>query len=675
MPQDIIDLTEGPEVIDVDADGTSLIPSIATITPPPAGTPDQALRRRSRRKKRKRNTMDGESASSAVQTREASPEEGEIETKKPRSNAHEPSASCSSPPHSGKGRIYKERRLNEKNDRHYSPPPISPPPPKSKNTDKENIFFIDLEPVPIPPAAQFASTSAAPSTTNSSELLLPGHVSVFGAEPAEILAPETAESDEDYIDYLDFDDSNRNIVRYFQEPQPESSKPSRTVCKNCGAEGKHTTAQCPVMICLTCGARDEHGTRSCPISKTCFTCGMKGHINATCPNRRAARRGELDRYDDCDRCGSERHKTNECPTLWRLYEYLTEEAKKLCLQRRKEKQHFKLGEGGEGYIADDEWCYNCGNFGHWGDDCQDVPHREDIPEEYSAFSEHNTLSGPFFDVERPAPKSRRRERFEPHDHLPPSWGNVPDNVGKKGRKDNAAKMERKAREAIEDDPDDWFGNPQNARNRGSTTTTTRNNSSNSTRKPDRNPPKKLSFGKSLQDSAKHFRPPSPPKLLDRIGDSYYSSSSRSAGRSSRDYRAPRKSDRDYMRDNRYERDHDRDRDRARDRDWRRRYYADAILKFRIMFPSTYPNKQPSVQFVTDAFHPLIDSQTGAFSLAPRFKPWKPNEHHVFHVLHYIKAAFKKNLLDGFRESDCLNKEAFRYVPVLPSTSLILMGSA
>jgi len=27
----------------------------------------------------------------------------------------------------------------------------------------------------------------------------------------------------------------------------------------------------------------------------------------------------------------------------------------------------KLGQGGEGYVADDEWCYNCGNPGHWGD--------------------------------------------------------------------------------------------------------------------------------------------------------------------------------------------------------------------------------------------------------------------------------------------------------------------
>jgi hypothetical protein len=35
-----------------------------------------------------------------------------------------------------------------------------------------------------------------------------------------------------------------------------------------------------IIQCLTCGARNEHSTRSCPISKVCFTCGMKGHINA-----------------------------------------------------------------------------------------------------------------------------------------------------------------------------------------------------------------------------------------------------------------------------------------------------------------------------------------------------------------------------------------------------------
>jgi hypothetical protein len=76
------------------------------------------------------------------------------------------------------------------------------------------------------------------------------------------------------------------------------------------------------------------------------------------------------------------------------------------------------------------------------------------------------------------------------------------------------------------------------------------------------------------------------------------------------------------------------------------------------------------------FHPLI-GQDGVFNLSPRFRPWRyilmvfqncywrtydvlcsPKEHHVFDILHYIKAAFKKHTLDKINESDCLNKEAF-----------------
>ncbi|KAJ7904476.1 UBC-like protein [Mycena olivaceomarginata] len=89
------------------------------------------------------------------------------------------------------------------------------------------------------------------------------------------------------------------------------------------------------------------------------------------------------------------------------------------------------------------------------------------------------------------------------------------------------------------------------------------------------------------------------------------------------------------------------------------YYADAILKFRLTFPTNYPESPPVVQFVTDVvFHPLI-SHSGIFNLAPRFRPWRPKEHRVFDVLHWIKAAFKKHALDEIRESDCLNKEAYR----------------
>ncbi|KAG5646578.1 hypothetical protein DXG03_002881 [Asterophora parasitica] len=105
------------------------------------------------------------------------------------------------------------------------------------------------------------------------------------------------------------------------------------------------------------------------------------------------------------------------------------------------------------------------------------------------------------------------------------------------------------------------------------------------------------------------------------------------------------------------------------------YYADAILKFRIIFPSNYPEKQPSVQFVTDVFHPMVASQTGAFNVAPRFRPWRPKEHHVFDVLHYIKAAFKKQALDEFKESDCVNKEAYQYHTQTSSFSALATQSS
>jgi len=90
------------------------------------------------------------------------------------------------------------------------------------------------------------------------------------------------------------------------------------------------------------------------------------------------------------------------------------------------------------------------------------------------------------------------------------------------------------------------------------------------------------------------------------------------------------------------------------------YYSDAIFKFRLTFPNNYPESPPLVQFVTDVvFHPLVSQSNGTFNLAPRFRPWRPKEHRVFDVLHWIKAAFKKHALDEIRESDCLNKEAYR----------------
>jgi len=90
------------------------------------------------------------------------------------------------------------------------------------------------------------------------------------------------------------------------------------------------------------------------------------------------------------------------------------------------------------------------------------------------------------------------------------------------------------------------------------------------------------------------------------------------------------------------------------------YYSGSILKFKLTFPDAYPERPPAVHFITDVFHPLINQRDGSFSLAPRFgtSGWRSKECHVFDVLHWIKAAFKKHALDELKDKDCLNKEAF-----------------
>lgn len=52
------------------------------------------------------------------------------------------------------------------------------------------------------------------------------------------------------------------------------------------------------------------------------------------------------------------------------------------------------------------------------------------------------------------------------------------------------------------------------------------------------------------------------------------------------------------------------------------YYQDSVLKFTVTFPNDYPERPPTVRFLTDIFHPLVDPRTGAYSLAPRFRPWR-----------------------------------------------------
>ncbi|KAH8982399.1 hypothetical protein EDB92DRAFT_122825 [Lactarius akahatsu] len=423
--------------------------------------------------------------------------------------------------------------------------------------DDSQFFFVDTTPAAVPAGMVFDSGGVDTTQSSSSRipepeadktplLLLPAHVSFLDAVddselPIQIIQPEDSDSDaESYIEYLDYDDRlTAGTVRYFETPA-EEQKQTRFVCKRCGAESEHRTRDCPIMI--TCGVRDEHSTRSCPISKTCFTCGMKGHINRTCPNRHS--RGKVSQYDDCDRCGSHTHNTNECPTIWRLYEYVTEREREAILRHREARRSLALGEGGEGYIAHDEWCYNCGNSGHLGDDCKD-PRPHDTLAAPSSFGQFNTFTGPFSDsVAAPPVHARAPRDWETSQSFGDGWGgNAPINVGKRARNKDRMRMEQRALEIEElADPDDWFGNARNVRNRGMGGGSTRRDRDRGGGTKD----VKIRFLETANDPG--------PSLLDRVHIDY--------DRRDRRYR-------DLL-DQRHGRDHGerhhRDRDRERDRD-------------------------------------------------------------------------------------------------------------
>ncbi|KAF8559129.1 UBC-like protein [Imleria badia] len=89
-------------------------------------------------------------------------------------------------------------------------------------------------------------------------------------------------------------------------------------------------------------------------------------------------------------------------------------------------------------------------------------------------------------------------------------------------------------------------------------------------------------------------------------------------------------------------------------------YAGSVFKFVMTFPDDYPDRPPTVRFVTDVFHPLVATQTGMLNLTARFRPWRPKEHHVHDILYFVKTAFKERALDKLNEMDVVNKEAFKY---------------
>ncbi|KAJ3382104.1 hypothetical protein HDU84_004612 [Entophlyctis sp. JEL0112] len=74
-------------------------------------------------------------------------------------------------------------------------------------------------------------------------------------------------------------------------------------------------------------------------------------------------------------------------------------------------------------------------------------------------------------------------------------------------------------------------------------------------------------------------------------------------------------------------------------------------------PEDYPNEAPTVRFLTDMFHPLVD-RSGFFNIRQQFPIWRANTDYICHLLHYVKNSFKEAVLSNLEELHCSNREAY-----------------
>lgn len=93
-------------------------------------------------------------------------------------------------------------------------------------------------------------------------------------------------------------------------------------------------------------------------------------------------------------------------------------------------------------------------------------------------------------------------------------------------------------------------------------------------------------------------------------------------------------------------------------------YAGSVFRFSILLPDNFPEDTslPTVIFSTAILHPHICPYSKALDLAPGFKKWLKDQHHIWHLLRYIQAIFadpediicKGELLDEVKNMEALN---------------------
>ncbi|KAI9090028.1 hypothetical protein DFS34DRAFT_381033 [Phlyctochytrium arcticum] len=95
-------------------------------------------------------------------------------------------------------------------------------------------------------------------------------------------------------------------------------------------------------MCYLC--RADHDPLRCPLADICYNCWHRGHQSKDCDARR-------NYHQDCEYCDG-RHSTMECAALWRHYAYSA-----VSGAARRPTDQLDIS------------CFECGEHGHFGDDC------------------------------------------------------------------------------------------------------------------------------------------------------------------------------------------------------------------------------------------------------------------------------------------------------------------
>ncbi|CDW53789.1 zf-CCHC domain containing protein [Trichuris trichiura] len=127
-------------------------------------------------------------------------------------------------------------------------------------------------------------------------------------------------------------------------------RPKKDICQFCNGTGhSHRSCQQLKLKCYICGTWGHPGYL-CEM-RACLICFTFGHFSSKCPMSRSNIYKRI-----CNRCHCRGHLEKDCPDVWRQFHSSIG-------------SHCELGQNWEKKNRTCLYCFNCGNEGHLGHQC------------------------------------------------------------------------------------------------------------------------------------------------------------------------------------------------------------------------------------------------------------------------------------------------------------------